>query len=185
MRLIYLRRRGERKGAPGSCTECVEGRGRGAAVRVIYFVNIFGPQGPHSRPPWPISRLRLSAGEEYNIFRLRPISGFSSALPEHFSQLREGRAVTHLAPCGCEPALTCLGSPRPTSSHSHRPNLVTPSLPALSPALWEIPGLRPGAWISPLRGDSLAITPLPCFPSLLAPQGGPIFNYSSMKELDI
>lgn len=68
---------GERKGAAGSSAECTEGSGRGAAVGVIYFVNIFGPQGPHSRPPWLLSRPRLSARERiissgYGPFKVFP-----------------------------------------------------------------------------------------------------------------
>lgn len=115
MCLIFLRRRWERKGAPGSCTECVEGRGRGAAARVIYFVNIFGPQGPHSRPPWPISRLRLSARESvtssgYGPFQVSPRS------PQHF--LSSGEAVL-------SPTWHCVAVSRPSPAWapqgSHHP----------------------------------------------------------------
>lgn len=59
---------------PRNALRGVEG---GAAVGVIYFVNIFGPQGPHSRPPWLVSRPRLSARESiissgYGPFKVFP-----------------------------------------------------------------------------------------------------------------
>lgn len=66
---------------PRNVLRGVEG---GAAVGVIYFVNIFGPQGPHSCPPWLVSRPRLSARESiissgYGPFKVFPQLSLSSS----------------------------------------------------------------------------------------------------------
>lgn len=67
---------------PWNVLRGVEG---GAAVGVIYFVNIFRPQGPHSHPPWLISRMRLSARESiissgYGPFKVFPQLSVSFSL---------------------------------------------------------------------------------------------------------
>lgn len=102
---------------PWNVPRGVEG---GAAVGVIYIVNIFRPQGPHSHPPWPVSRPRLSARESitssgYGPFKVFPQLWLSFSCrsgggrPRHpaFPRNRHG----HQAPRGWAP--WCLTGPGP------------------------------------------------------------------------
>lgn len=70
-----LRRQQQRKGAGGSPAAGPAG-GRGAAAGVIYFVDIFGPRGPHSHPPWLVSRPRLSARQSTISSGYGPFTAF-------------------------------------------------------------------------------------------------------------
>lgn len=105
-----------------------DGSGRGAVVLVIYFVNNFGPQGPHSCSPWLISRSRLSAKETiipsgYGPFKFFPwlsqsVKGLccSPAIPQEFTfpiwcQIQR----LHLL------GLAYLGSEPATSAHRFMP----------------------------------------------------------------
>lgn len=78
-RCIWFTSGGSRRGRvlPAPPQNVLRGVEGGAAVGVIYFVNIFRPQGPHSHPPWPVSRPRLSARESitssgYGPFKVFP-----------------------------------------------------------------------------------------------------------------
>lgn len=108
---------------PRNVLRGVEG---GAAVGVIYFVNIFGPQGPHSPPPWPVSRPRLSARESiissgYGPFKVFPQLSLSfscssgEAAPSHLAmQPPWPPGPTGLGPLGASQS-------RPTDPRNHSP----------------------------------------------------------------
>lgn len=158
-RCIWFTSGGSRRGRvlPAPPRNVLRGVEGGAAVGVIYFVNIFRPQGPHSRPPWPVSRPRLSARESitssgYGPFKLFPQLWLSfscssggrprhPALPRnrHGHQAPRGRAPWCLTgpgphracPCPCPPASVHLRSPGVThlSLLAHSGREASSSLP--------------------------------------------------------
>lgn len=182
---------------PAPLRNALRGVEGGAAVGVIYFVNIFGPQGPHSRPPWLVSRPRLSARESiissgYGPFKVFPqlslsfSCGSGEATPSCLAmrppwpagplRASQGRGPTGTVPCAptaaMRPAPPCLSSPRAALRLSHHPDFLSPQV-FLRPLTNKIPGPVLEARIL-LRapapgsgGDLQGVTPAFCISLLL------------------
>lgn len=167
-RCIWFTSGGSRRGRvlPAPPQNVLRGVEGGAAVGVIYFVNIFRPRGPHSHPPWPVSRPRLSARESitssgYGPFKVFPQlwlsfscssgaggeatpSCLATQLPWPPGLRGPGPLVPHRAgaPQGLSPSLSPrLGAPAEPQSHPPEPAGIQWSWGQLLPA-WATQDLQ-------------------------------------------
>lgn len=166
---------------PWNVLRGVEG---GAAVGVIYFVNIFRPQGPHSHPPWLISRMRLSARESiissgYGPFKVFPQLSLSFSLGSW----------------GAMVSCPAMQPPQPQGPSGRLTGLCSSRLMAPGPTGPISSACLTGPWVSHLAAPICLSSPRPaschghqpdfCHPKFFCPLTNPVRNpWSGNRGLD-